>query len=70
MGLTVMFLRWRTIVVIGHVGGSHDEMTVGPREAVRSHVILILLKDDSSARNEEALIIGSDRRRYGRIIFG
>ena len=51
MCFTVMLLRRRAVVIIGHVGSSDDEMTVRPGETMRSHIILVLLKDNSSAWN-------------------
>ena len=60
-----MLLRRRTVVVIGHVGGGNDEMTVCPRKAMRAHVILILLKNYSPARNEETRIVGTYASRLG-----
>jgi len=60
--LAVMLLRRRTVVVIGHVSGGDDKMTVHPREAMRAHVVLVLLEDYRSARDEEARIVGA----YGR----
>ena len=48
------------IIIIGHVRSGNDEMTVRPREAMRTHVILVLFEDDGSAWDEEAWIIGTD----------
>lgn len=53
-----MLLRWWTIIIVGHVRGSNDEMTVRPSEAVRAHVILVLFEDDGPAGDEKALIVG------------
>mmetsp|Transcript_30092 Transcript_30092/g.63864 ORF Transcript_30092/g.63864 Transcript_30092/m.63864 type:complete len:422 (-) Transcript_30092:235-1500(-) len=61
VGLAVVLLRRGAVVVVWHVRGGHDEVPVGPREAVRPHVVLVLGQDDGPARDEEARVVGKDR---------